>query len=101
MREKKAIINILTSLVLQFVVLLSGFIVRKIIIQVYGSDVNGLIASITQFLGYITLLESGIGPVIKAALYKPISSKNKEEIKNILFSSEKFFRKIAKIQIRT
>lgn len=99
MRGKKAIINILTSLVLQFVVLLSGFIVRKIIIQFYGSDVNGLIASITQFLGYITLLESGIGPVIKAALYKPISSKNKEEIKNILFSAERFFRKIAKIFI--
>lgn len=97
MRSKKTIWNILTSLVLQVVILLSGFIVRKIIIQVYGSEVNGLISSITQFLAYITLLESGIGPVIKATLYKPISDKNDEEINNILFASEKFFKKIAKI----
>ena len=99
MRGKKAILNVLSSLVLQIVVLLSGFIVRKIIIQVYGSDINGLISSITQFLGYITLLESGVGPVIKSALYKPIANKNNEEISNILFSSEKFFKKIAKIFI--
>lgn len=99
MRGKKAILNVLSSLALQIVVLLSGFIVRKIIIQAYGSDINGLISSITQFLGYITLLESGVGPVIKSALYKPIANKNNGEINNILFSSEKFFKKIAKIFI--
>lgn len=97
MRSKKAVLNVFSSLMLQIVILLSGFIVRKIIIQIYGSDVNGLISSITQFLGYITLLESGIGPVIKAALYKPISKKNSQEINNILFATEKFFKKIAYI----
>lgn len=99
MRSKKAIYNILTNLILQFIVLLYGFIVPKIIISNFGSDVNGLVTSITQFLAYITLLESGFGPVVKSILYKPISEKNNDEIANILKTSEKFFRKIALIFI--
>lgn len=57
-RSKKAILNIITSLLLQSVILICGFIVPKLIITNFGSDVNGLISSITQFLAYISLLES-------------------------------------------
>lgn len=99
MRKKRAIRNVFVSLILQFITIICGFIVPKLIIENYGSNVNGLISSITQFLAYITLLQFGIGPVIKAALYKPISQKDKNQIINILGSAEKFFRKIAVIFI--
>ncbi len=95
MRSKNAIYNIISNLLLQIIVIVYGFIVPKIIISSFGSDVNGLISSITQFLAYITLLESGFGPVIKAALYKPIAKKDNKTIKSILKTSEKFFRRIA------
>ena len=75
MRSKKAIYNIISNLMLQFVVVIYGFIVPQIIISNFGSSVNGLISSITQFLAYITLLESGFGPVVKATLYQPIAKK--------------------------
>lgn len=97
MRSKKAIFNISTNLLLQAIIILYGFIVPKIIISSYGSNVNGLISSITQFLAYITLLESGFGPVVKSALYKPIASKDKKTILDILKTSERFFRTIAYI----
>lgn len=97
MKKKRAVINILTSLMVQVVAILYGLIVPKMIISSYGSSVNGLISSITQFLGYITLLEAGVGPVIKAVLYKPISKKNTEEIESILNASQNFFRKISYI----
>ena len=97
MRSKKAMYNIITSLILQFVILISGFIVPKLIIGKFGSNVNGLLSSITQFLAYISLLESGIGPVVRSSLYKPIAKKDDKTIKNILRASEKFFRVIALI----
>lgn len=97
MRSKKAIFNILTNVILHLLIILYGFIVPKIIINSFGSNVNGLVSSITQFLAYISLLESGLGPVVKAALYKPIAKKNNETIANILKTSEIFFRKIAYI----
>ena len=65
----------------------------------FGSEVNGLVHSITQFLAYITLLESGFGPVVKSILFKPIANKDKRTIEDILKTSEKFFRKIAYIFI--
>ena len=99
MRKKKVIINIISSVLLQAVTIICGFIIPKLIISSYGSNVNGLIQSITQFLAYITLLESGFGPVIKSILYKPIANKDKNTILKILKSSEKFFRKIAYIFI--
>lgn len=99
MRSKKAIYNVLTNLLLQLITIVYGFIVPKIIISNFGSNVNGLISSITQFLAYISLLESGFGPVVKSILYKPIANKDKNTIAKILKSSEKFFRTISYIFI--
>lgn len=95
MRSKNAFKNILASLLLQVVTIACGFITPVLIIQSYGSEANGLLASITQFLAYITLLESGFGPVVKSVLYKHIAEKNKETIQLVLKASEKFFRRIA------
>ena len=86
MRSKKAVYNIISTLILQIITIIYGFIVPKIIITSFGSNVNGLVSSITQFLAYITLLESGVGPVIKASLYKPLANKDKQEISNKICS---------------
>ncbi len=99
MRRKKALLNITATLTLQFITFICGFIIPKFYITQYGSNVYGLISSITQFLAYISLLESGFGPVVKAALYKPIAKKDKKQVENILKVSEKFFRTIAFIFI--
>ncbi len=99
MRSRQAIKNIITSLFQQVVTLICGLIVPRAIIGAFGSSVNGLTSSITQFLSYITLLEAGIGPVIKSLLYKPIANKDKSQIEKILKASQRFFRVIAIIFI--
>ena len=99
MRSKKAVKNIITSLLQQIVTVICGLIVPRAIIGTFGSSVNGLISSVTQFLSYITLLEAGIGPVIKSALYKPIAKKDKTQIEKILKASQRFFRVISGIFI--
>ena len=97
MRSKKAILNIIFSLLLQFVTIICGFIIPRLTITHYGSEINGLITSITQFLSYIVLLEAGIGGVVRAALYKPLSHNKTKEISEILVASNSFFKKIALI----
>ncbi|MEQ8192036.1 MAG: polysaccharide biosynthesis C-terminal domain-containing protein [Candidatus Eremiobacterota bacterium] len=99
MRSKKALANISASLLLQITTIICGFIVPRLIIGTYGSSVNGLISAIIQFLGYIALLEAGVGGVVRAALYKPLAGKDVDSISRILKSTEKFFRKIAYIFI--
>ncbi len=97
MRSKKALMNTATSLLLQFVSVVCGFIVPRIIIGTYGSEVNGLTASITQFLSYIALFEAGVGGVVRAAMYKPLAHKEQTKLSGIVKATENFFRKIALI----
>ena len=87
----------ITSLALQLVTMICGLILPRAILGAFGSDTNGLISSATQFLGYIVLLEAGVGGVTRAALYKPIADKNYSKVNGILNATEKFFRKIAYI----
>ena len=58
MRSRKAIKNIIASLFQQIITIVCGLILPKAIIMSFGSNVNGLISSMTQFLSYIALLES-------------------------------------------
>lgn len=99
MRKKNAFYTVITSLLLQIVLIVTNLILPHFIIINYGSNVNGLIQSITQFLGYIVLLETGIGAVIKATLYKPLAKKDDKELSKIIVSTQKFFRKISFILI--
>ena len=91
MRKKKAVINIFGSVSLQLVTVICGFIVPRLIIGAYGSDVNGIINSATNFLNYITLLDAGVGGVVRAALYKPLAEENYIKVSGVLRSAEIFF----------
>jgi len=81
----------------QIITVICGFIFTRFLLVTYGSAVNGLISSITQFLGFISFLEMGIGPVIQSNLYKPLAENNFEDISKIIKSSRKFFQTIAYI----
>lgn len=95
MRRKKALANVIMSLLLQIVNIISGFIIPWLIIRAYGSNVNGIVASIANFLGIIALLEGGIGGVVRALLYKLLVDKDVYAISTVVKSTEKFFKKIA------
>lgn len=83
----------------QLVVLICNFILPRQILLCYGSDTNGLVTSITQFLGFITLMDMGVGAVVQSALYKPLAEKNDAQISRILKSAKNFFNKIGKVLI--
>lgn len=96
-RKQKLFLNGGISLLKQAVTMICAFILPRYMLVYYGSDVNGLVASITHFLSFISLLEMGIGPVIQANLYGPLAQNDSEQISRIVISSERFFRKLALI----
>jgi O-antigen/teichoic acid export membrane protein len=96
-RKKKLFYNTVVSLGYQLITLVCGFILPRYFLTYYGSTVNGLVSSITQFLGFISLAECGVGAVVQSALYKPLAEKDEKQVSRIICSSEKFFRRIAGI----
>ena len=99
MKKKEIIKNSIFEILHNFVIVIYGFIIPKLIISTYGSNVNGLISSIGNSLAYISLLDMGFSAVIRHHLYKPINDNNKDKIESILYSANKFFKNIAKIFI--
>jgi len=95
LRKKKAIRNTIFSLLLNIVTIIYGFIIPRIIIKNYGTEVNGLLTSITQYFSYLILLQAGVGGVIKAKLYKPLAYNNTEEINTIINTTRLFFKKLS------
>lgn len=98
-RTKNAMLNIVFSLILQVVIFVKGLILPRIVIPAYGSDVNGLISSITQFLTYISLLEAGVGSIFRTSLYKPLSIGDMDGVSKIINEQKRFYKKIGIIFI--
>ena len=93
MRGKQALKNMVASLLLQVIVLLSGLILPRFILEAYGSSVNGMITSVNQFLTYLGLAEAGVGTATVVALYTPLALKQTEEVNSILSATRKFYNK--------
>jgi O-antigen/teichoic acid export membrane protein len=91
--------NTVSSLMNQVVTVLYGLVLPRLILSTYGSEVNGLLSSITQFLGFISLLDLGVGAVIQSAYYKPIAERDSYSINLIYNESKKFFSVISYILI--
>ena len=69
-RTKNFLGNTFASVINQVVILISGFIVPNLMLHAYGSEVNGLTSSISQFITYFSLVEAGLSGASIYALYK-------------------------------
>lgn len=97
--KNKLYLNILSTTIYEIIAIISGFIVPKLILQSYGSTINGLVSSIEQSLSFFVLTDMGIGAVVLAALYEPLSQKDNLKISKIVCSGQKFFNKMGTLLI--
>lgn len=96
-RKRRLFLNTFSSLIFQIVTIICGFILPRLILKAYGSEVNGLVNSITQFLGIISFLELGVGAVVQSSLYKPLAEHDDDQVSRVIKSANKFFHTIAGI----
>ena len=99
MRTKKLVFNTISSWSYEVLAIISSLILPRVFLTFYGSEVNGLVQSITQFLSIISFMQLGIGAVIQASLYKPLVNGDNEEISRVITSANNFFRKIGLVLI--
>ena len=85
--------NTFWNLVYQLTAVIAGFLVPRAIIGVYGSEVNGLVTSLTQFIGYFALVEAGISGAATFALYKPLAQGDWKDVNVVASASRAFYQK--------
>lgn len=94
MNKKNIIKNAFIGFGGQIIIMILGLIVPRIFISSYGSDINGLLTTLTQIFTYLALLESGIGQAAKNALYKPLHDNDREGVSYVVSSAMNYYRKL-------
>lgn len=89
------ILNLVSGLLCQFLTAISGLILPNLILNTYGSVLNGLISTTTQLIAYLSLVEMGLSSASLVALYKPMAEKDYDRASSIFASINLFYRKVS------
>lgn len=91
--KQKSIRNLLYAALSQALSIAFALILPRLFVVGYGSEVNGLLNSLANFLVCLNLFETGIGAASLQALYGPVGRENWDEINGVLAATNDYYRK--------
>mgnify|MGYP007033303615 CR=1 FL=1 len=94
-RTARVIQNAKVALFFYCINLVLQFFSRKIFLDCLGAELLGLNTTAQSLLQILNLAESGLGTAIAFALYKPLSTGNRQEINDIVSIQGWFYRWVA------
>lgn len=83
-RTKRSFYNVLVAVTTNVVILVTAFLVQKVLLSVLGSDYNGINGLFTSVITMMSLTDMGIGSAIIYHLYRPAAEKNYRVINSLL-----------------
>lgn len=93
MRLKYGLYNTFFGVLSQVIIMIFGLITPRLFLVSLGSEINGLLQSISYIFSYMALLEAGVGTATIQALYRPIAKNQKQEINEILSATNIYYKK--------
>ena len=90
-RTARFVQNMLSTAVYQLTAMVMGFITPRLMILHYGSEVNGLIVSVTEFLTYFKMVEAGLAAAANVALYEPLARRGHDAVSGIVSAARGFY----------
>ncbi len=94
---KKIRNNLFYGVFNQFLTLIIGLTIPRLLLTSYGSEVNGLLTTVSQIFVYVGLLEAGIGTASLNALYRPVVDNDRDAISDVFSATQKYYRKVTVI----
>ena len=89
--------NLVSGIIYQVVLIVLSFLLPRLYLENFGSEVNGVLSTIKQIFVYMFLLESGVGLATTQALYKPVAEKNYCKVSSIISATHSYYCKIGYI----
>ena len=86
--------NLVSCIVYQVVLIALSFLLPRLYLENFGSEVNGVLSTIKQIFVYMFLLEAGIGLATTQALYKPVAEKSYDKVSSVISATNNFYTKI-------
>ncbi|MBQ2285123.1 MAG: sugar isomerase [Clostridia bacterium] len=85
--------NLVSGVVYQIVLIVLSFLLPRLYLENFGSEVNGVLSTIKQIFTYMCLLEAGIGLATTQALYKPVAENDHKKSSAILSATNNYYFK--------
>ena len=85
--------NLISGLVYQIVLIVLSFLLPRLYLENFGSEVNGVLSTIKQIFTYMCLLEAGIGLATTQALYKPVAEKDHKKASAVISATNIYYFK--------
>lgn len=85
--------NLLSGVIYQVVLIVLSFILPRLYLENFGSEVNGVLSTIKQIFTYMSLIELGVGLATTQALYKPVAEKNYIATSSVLSATNRYYFK--------
>ena len=89
--------NIIFSIIAQLILIILGFVSRKIFVENLGIEYLGINGLLTNVISMLALVESGIGTSIVYFLYKPLAENDRPRIIALIQLYKKAYSVIALI----
>lgn len=89
--------NAAGAALLQIVNMACGMITPRFMLVAYGSQLNGLVSSITQFLSTLAIVEAGLGAVAQQSLYKPLHDQDEARVSAIVSAARIAYHQVGYI----
>ena len=83
--------NLVSGIVYQLVFIVLSFLLPRLYLENFGSEVNGVLSTIKQIFTYMCLLEAGIGLATTQALYKPVAENDHKKSSAILSATNNYY----------
>lgn len=87
--------NIAVSVLYQLTAAVCSLILQKYILQTFGSDVNGILQSVSQLLNYTVLMDCGVGGLITASFINRLQTATLSMYPTYSTMQKDFFNKIS------
>lgn len=92
-KDSRIKLNLISSIVYQFVLISLSFLLPRLYLENFGSEVNGVLSTIKQIFTYMCLLEAGVGLATTQALYKRIGQKDYKSASSVLSATNAYYIK--------
>ena len=92
-KDRRIKYNLISGVVYQVVLIALSFLLPRLYLENFGSEVNGVLSTIKQIFTYMCLLEAGVGLATTQALYKPVAQKDFGSASAVLSATNKYYIK--------
>ncbi len=92
-KDKRIKNNLISSLIYQVVLIGLSFLLPRLYLENFGSEINGVLSTIKQIFVYMVLLEAGVGLATTQALYKRIGENDYKSVNEVLSATNIYYKR--------